>query len=194
VINVFAYEGARIAPPSGSYVFSSARKLTTSAITRSSHRIGAALAENGVPPHIADYRGEPRRVQDALGDDRCSFLVCFNEFGSELSVAHQERFETGGQSAVAPIALIRRSEPSTKPGQVRRCRGATLTPNSKWLGLTKAGSEKPTYAHALGGRLDEIWRRQCIALRGSRKVFRPRHVVNLPKPGPAWRLGIGEGA
>ena len=34
-----------------------------------------------------DYRGEPRRVQNALCDDRCSFLVCFNGFGSELSLA-----------------------------------------------------------------------------------------------------------
>jgi hypothetical protein len=151
VINVLADERARIAPPSGSYVFSSARKLTSSAITRPSHRIGAALAELGVPPRIVDYRGELRRVQDALGDDRCSFLVCFNGFGSELPLAHQEWLETGGQSAVAPIALIRRSQLSTKPGQVRRCRRATLTPNSKWLGLIKAGSEKPTYAHVLGG-------------------------------------------
>jgi hypothetical protein len=50
--------------------------------------IGAALSEMGQPSRVIDYRREPRRVQSALADPKCGFMVCFNGFGSELSLAN----------------------------------------------------------------------------------------------------------
>lgn len=51
--------------------------------------IGAAFDEMGLSSRIVDYRREIRRVQDALRDEKCAFLVCFNGFGCELSLASQ---------------------------------------------------------------------------------------------------------
>jgi hypothetical protein len=52
--------------------------------------IGTALAELGQPSRILDYRSEPRRVQSALTDPDCAFMICFNGFGCELSLANAE--------------------------------------------------------------------------------------------------------
>jgi Glycosyl transferases group 1 len=49
--------------------------------------IAAVLAECGLPSRVVDYRREIRQVQAALHDERCAFLICFNGFGSELSLA-----------------------------------------------------------------------------------------------------------
>jgi len=51
--------------------------------------IGAALQDLGWHSRIMDYRREARSVQEALHDEDCAFFVCFNGFGSELSLANQ---------------------------------------------------------------------------------------------------------
>ncbi len=51
--------------------------------------IAAALGELGVASRIVDYRRESRRVHDALRDENCAFVVCFNGFGSELAFANR---------------------------------------------------------------------------------------------------------
>jgi hypothetical protein len=51
------------------------------------HELGAALDGLGLSSRTVDYRREPRRVQSALADRHCAFMVCFNGFGSELSLA-----------------------------------------------------------------------------------------------------------
>ena len=48
--------------------------------------IGAALKELGQASRSMDYRREPRRVLSALADPDCPFMICFNGFGSELSL------------------------------------------------------------------------------------------------------------
>jgi hypothetical protein len=89
--HVLSGAGPRIAPTAESYaVF-----LVCGEIDAFGHNavfaqeIGAALAELGLASRIVDYRREIRGVQDALRDENCDFLVCFNGFGSELSLANQ---------------------------------------------------------------------------------------------------------
>ena len=50
--------------------------------------IGAALEELGQASRSMDYRREPRRILSALADPHCAFMICFNGFGSELSLSH----------------------------------------------------------------------------------------------------------
>lgn len=50
--------------------------------------IAAALADFGQESRIIDYRQTPRRVRDAMADAGCAFMVCFNGFGSELSLSN----------------------------------------------------------------------------------------------------------
>jgi Glycosyl transferases group 1 len=66
--------------------------------------IGAALDGLGLSSRIVDYRREPRRVQSALTDPDCAFMVCFNGFGSELSLAHQGL----GQQLISAFAYYRK--------------------------------------------------------------------------------------
>ena len=66
--------------------------------------IGAALGGLGLSSRMVDYRREPRRVQSALTDPDCAFMVCFNGFGSELSLAHQGL----GQQLISAFAYYRK--------------------------------------------------------------------------------------
>ncbi|WP_162246052.1 MULTISPECIES: glycosyltransferase [unclassified Aureimonas] len=54
------------------------------------NEIASALIEFDISSKIYDYRTHPRLVKDALQDERCVFFICFNGFGSELSLANDE--------------------------------------------------------------------------------------------------------
>lgn len=49
--------------------------------------IDSALAEFNIAARIIDYRLDFGKIRESLEDDNCLFFICFNGFGSELSLA-----------------------------------------------------------------------------------------------------------
>lgn len=54
------------------------------------HELALALKEFQIGAKIIDYRSHPRAIHSALQDNDCVFFICFNGFGSELSLANDQ--------------------------------------------------------------------------------------------------------